>query len=422
MVARRSGGNIARVSENLKRALIARGVEISHPGLVVIDDDVDPDRVEAGVVLHPGVHVSGASTVIRAGACIGSHGAVVLEDCAIGRDAQVGSGSFNRCVLLDGASFGPSGYGRAGTSFEEGAAAAHAVGTKKTILFPSATLGSNVNACDLFLAGGTDSQDHSEIGSGFIHFNFTPFGPRGDKAAPSRFGCVPRGVWLTESRIFLGGSGGGVGPVAMGYGTVLAAGSVYRRDRGERLLVVGEKAPARERPFDPLLIRRGADRVRRCLEYMAQLVALHRWYAEVRMRLAADDALQRAVLEVGLVSLEEALVERVKQLERFVDGFDSAADRLDSHGETEEADVLRQLVAALPAASAALQDPLVVDGEAYVDCPARAALLAALASGGGAYLDWIRSLDDGTRERGRAFLQSVVDGYLAHPAGAARLL
>jgi len=409
------------VSENLKQALIARGVEMPHPEAVIVEPEVDPGRIEAGSVLHPGVRISGASTVIRAGARIGRHGPVVLEDCAIGLDAEVGSGSFTGCVLLDGASFGPGGHGRAGTLFEEGASAAHAVGTKQTILFPWATLGSNINACDMLLAGGTDPRDHSEIGSGFIHFNFTPFGPCGDKAAPSRFGCVPRGVWLTEPRIFLGGAGGVVGPITIGYGTVLAAGAVYRRDRGEGMLVVGEKDPARELRFDPLLIRRGPERVRRCLEYMAQLVALHRWYAEVRLRLAADDPFQQAVIEAGLASLEGALSDRVRQLERFVDGFAGAADRLEARGNSEEAAALLGLASALPEASAVLQDPLAIDGAELVDRTSRSALLGTVPSGGGSYLEWIRDLDDGTRDRGRVFLQSVIDGYLAHPDGAGRL-
>lgn len=422
MVAGGSRGNIAGVSEDLKQALRGRGVEMPHPELVVVADDVDPARIEPGAVLHPGVRIHGRRTVIRKGARIGPDGPVVLKDCAIGRDAKVASGSFTRCVLLDGATFGPSGHGRDGTLFEEGASAAHAVGTKQTILFPWATLGSNINACDLLLAGGTGPKDHSEIGSGFIHFNFTPFGPRGDKVTPSRFGCVPRGVWLTERRIFLGGAGGVVGPVEIGYGTVLAAGAVYRRDRGEDVLVVGEKVPARELSFDPLLVRRGLDRVRRSIGYMAHLVALHRWYAEVRMRLAAEDPLQRALIEAGLGSLEGALADRVKQLERFTEGFDASADRLASRGDSEEAEALRRLAGALPGAGSVLQDPLAVDGGEHIDRPARAALLATVPSGGGDYLDWVQGLDDGTRERGRAFLQSVVDGYLTHPDGASRLL
>ena len=52
--------------------------------------------------------------------------------------------------------------------------------------------------------------DHTEVGSSYIHFNFTP---DGDKTTASLFGDVPRGVMLNQPPIFLGGQGGTVGPV-----------------------------------------------------------------------------------------------------------------------------------------------------------------------------------------------------------------
>ena len=38
--------------------------------------------------------------------------------------------------------------------------------------------------------------------SGFIHFNFTPWGKNGDKATPSLVGNVTEGVFLDQKRIF----------------------------------------------------------------------------------------------------------------------------------------------------------------------------------------------------------------------------
>lgn len=409
------------MSQELKQALSDRGVEMPHPELVTVEADVDPERFEAGAVLLPGARISGRTTVILAGARIGTEGAAVVRDCAIGRDATLASGSFSSTVLLDGASFGPSGHSRDGTLFEERASAAHAVGTKQTILFPWATLGSNINACDCLLAGGTGPKDHSEIGSGFIHFNFTPFGPKGDKATPSLFGDVPRGVWLTEPRIFLGGAGGVVGPIRVGYGTVLAAGSVYRRDRGENLLVVGENVPAREIPFDPLAIRRGPERVKRSLEYMAELVALHRWYAEVRVRKAADDPMQLLVLEAALTLLEGALRERAKQLDRFVEGFELAADRL-PEAAVEEAGRLRSIAGALPRVRSRLVSPLQIDAEQPFDKVARGKVLNAAVEGPRDYVEWVRSLDDATRSDGYSYLKSIVDAYLSDPQGAGALV
>lgn len=54
------------------------------------------------------------------------------------------------------------------------------------------------------MAGGTSRKDHSEVGSSYIHFNFTP---DGDKTTPSLIGDVPRGEMLNQTPIFLGRQG-----------------------------------------------------------------------------------------------------------------------------------------------------------------------------------------------------------------------
>ena len=77
------------------------------------------------------------------------------------------------------------------------------------------------------MSGGTSRQDHSEVGSSYIHFNYTP---NQDKATPSLIGDVPSVVMLNQRPIFLGGQGGLVGPCRMAFGTVIAAGSICRKD------------------------------------------------------------------------------------------------------------------------------------------------------------------------------------------------
>jgi bifunctional UDP-N-acetylglucosamine pyrophosphorylase/glucosamine-1-phosphate N-acetyltransferase len=101
---------------------------------------------------------------------------------------------------------------RAGTIFEEQASIAHTVGLKQTILFPFVTLGSLINFCDCFMAGGTSRENHSEVGSSYIHFNYTP---NQDKATASLIGDVPHGVMLNQNPIFLGGQGGWWGLAAL---------------------------------------------------------------------------------------------------------------------------------------------------------------------------------------------------------------
>ena len=49
------------------------------------------------------------------------------------------------------------------------------------------------------MSGGTSRRDHSEVGSSYIHFNFTP---DGDKTTPSLFGDVVHGVLLDQPAVF----------------------------------------------------------------------------------------------------------------------------------------------------------------------------------------------------------------------------
>src|SRR2546430_17141891 len=99
-------------------------------------------------------------------------------------------------------------------------------------------MGSLINLCHLLMAGGMPREDHSEFGSAFIHFNFTPWGKSGDKATPSLIGDVTAGVFLRERRIFLGGQSGMVGPRAVGYGSMTGAGPGRRRDVGAGRLAI----------------------------------------------------------------------------------------------------------------------------------------------------------------------------------------
>jgi serine acetyltransferase len=298
-------------------ALVRHGITLPAPAAVWVEDDVDIERIaRRGVTLHPMTRIAGAQTTIGEGSEIGAQGPVVLRDCALGRRVRIASGTVESATLLDGASLGPNAHVRAGTLLEEEASTAHAVGLKQTIILAFGTLGSQINFCDCLLAGGRSRKDHSEVGSGFIHFNFTPFGAQGDKATASLFGGVPRSVLLRENRIFLGGAGGVVGPIEIGFGCVLAAGSVYRRDYADGLLVYGEPKEARAIPFDPYVVRRVEQKMKRSLRYIGHLRALAAWYRRVRLA-PAREALARYVLESALVRLAEGERERVEQVDRL---------------------------------------------------------------------------------------------------------
>ena len=227
---------------------MARGVRVVDPCQTFVDADVNPDRVDPSAVLHPGTRLHGASLLLGPRAEVGTEGPATLRDCALGADTSIASGFAHGAVLLDGASLGANAHARPGTLLEEQASTAHAVGLKHTVLLSFVTLGSLINFCDCLMAGGRSRRDHSEVGSGYIHFNFTPWGARGDKATPSLFGDVTRGVFLREDRIFLGGSGGCVGPRHVGFGAVTGAGQVTRRDVPARTMSV-QPTPEVSRPF-----------------------------------------------------------------------------------------------------------------------------------------------------------------------------
>ncbi|PKN06489.1 MAG: UDP-N-acetylglucosamine pyrophosphorylase, partial [Deltaproteobacteria bacterium HGW-Deltaproteobacteria-7] len=173
--------------------LLDKGLDIPNPLTLDIGPEVDLDRISGDVTLYPGCRISGAKTAIAPGVKLGAEGPVVIDDCRLGPDVQLKGGSFQRSVFLQKANMGPSAQIREACLLEEEANGAHCVGLKQTILFPFVTLGSLVNLCDCLMAGGLSRKDHSEVGSSYIHFNFTP---DGDKTTPSLFGDVPRGVML----------------------------------------------------------------------------------------------------------------------------------------------------------------------------------------------------------------------------------
>jgi UDP-N-acetylglucosamine/UDP-N-acetylgalactosamine diphosphorylase len=293
--------------------LIDKGVDIPNPLTLDIGPEVTPDRISGdGVTIYPGCRIYGASTVISAGVTLGAEAPVTIDDCRLGPAVDLKGGSFRKSVFLEGANMGPGAQVRDGCLLEEEANGAHCVGLKQTILFPFVTLGSLINLCDCLMAGGTSRKDHSEVGSSYIHFNFTP---DGDKTTPSLFGDVPRGVMLDQQRIFLGGQGGVVGPVRLGYGTVVAAGSILRRDvPADGMLVVSGSGRSFERERVPRSYPDLARLVTNNIVYLANLVALEQWYRHVRRRFFAAQELGDLVYEGALAMLAMAKGERCTRL------------------------------------------------------------------------------------------------------------
>lgn len=295
--------------------LIAKGVHIPNPQSVEIGDDIDPERISGmNVTLHAGTKLWGASTYVADGARIGYEGPATVQDCFVGPEVELNGGYFQQATFLYKASCGLGAHVRQGTILEEHASVAHTVGLKQTILFPFVTLGSLINFCDCLMAGGTGPKNHSEVGSSYIHFNFTP---NQDKATPSLIGDVVEGVMINQSPIFLGGQGGLVGPLQIAYGTVIAAGSVCRKDQltPQRLVIEGPM-PTTCLPLITGMYQNLTRLLRKNFHYIAQLTALRHWYVKVRSCFIGP-ALPKAVHEGLVATLDKGIAERLTQLEKM---------------------------------------------------------------------------------------------------------
>jgi len=297
---------------------LKRGVVIPCPESVEIDPEIPPENFARGVVIHAGSRIRGTGTSIGPGCILGAEAPATIENCQLGQGVELKGGYFSSATFLDGSCVGSGAHVRSGTLLEEEASAAHTVGLKQTIFLPFVTAGSLINFCDCLMAGGTSRKNHSEIGSSYIHFNFTP---RQDKATASLIGDVPRGVMLNQPPIFLGGQGGLVGPARISFGTIIAAGSICRKD-----------ILAENKFYAPPVITDGGLQdfdqeqygsilrvVRNNFIYIGNLFALHAWYLLVRKQNMSRDFHSKSCWSGALTRIEEGIQERIVQLSRLVD-------------------------------------------------------------------------------------------------------
>src|SRR5512136_1408054 len=268
-------------ANNKIKELIKKGVNIPNPLNIDVGEEVNIDHISGKAVkIYPGCRIYGEKTVISSGVQLGYEAPVTVDNCQLGPKVELKGGYFNKSVFLEKASMGLGGHVREACLLEEQANGAHCVGLKHTILFPFVTLGSLINFCDCLMAGGTSRRDHSEVGSSYIHFNFTP---EGDKTTASLIGDVSRGVMLNKPPIFLGGQGGMIGPLRMSYGNVVAAGSILREDVGtEKQLIVSKSHSGKVVDLIPRAYPSLSRVVENNVIYIANVIALEQWYLHVR--------------------------------------------------------------------------------------------------------------------------------------------
>ena len=258
------------------------------------------------------------------------------------------------------------------------------------------------------MAGGSGRSDHSEIGSSYIHFNFTP---RQDKATASLIGDVPRGVMLDQKPIFLGGQGGLVGPAVIAYGTVIPAGMICRED----VLVEGQlfvPAPLASNASGEMIpgLYRGINRIiKKNLTYIGNLQALKSWYMHARKRFMSADPFARACWTGAISRLEEGVRERAERLRQVCDKMPRSLEL--SKSKSDYPDAFRKQQAAFIKTWSAIEQRLLEGPREAVGSADRNTFLSHWdrLSTGTSYLEAVRQLDMEARKAGTAWLQSIVD-------------
>ncbi len=290
--------------------------ELQDSGALFVGPEVHLERIAPDVVFYPGCRISGEELSIGPGCVIGAEAPVTLNNCQLGARVHLAGGFFEESTFLDDAKAGSCSHVRPGCLLEEGASIAHSVGIKQTVFLPWVTAGSLINFCDALMAGGTSRKDHSEIGSSYIHFNFTP---HQDKATASLIGDVPNGVLLKQPPIFLGGQGGLVGPAKIAFGTVIPAGQIWRGNVETPNQLVARAGFKRDLAmnYNPNNFSSISQIVRNNLTYIGNILALDAWHRVVRSRYLSAFAFQEACRVGARKRLADILTERLHRLDEL---------------------------------------------------------------------------------------------------------
>jgi UDP-N-acetylglucosamine/UDP-N-acetylgalactosamine diphosphorylase len=208
---------------------------------------------------------------------------------------------------------------------------------------------------------------------------------------------------LASSPIFLGGQGGLVGPRRIAFGTVVAAGTIMRRDvlKPDRLIFGQNTSRLKEVSYD---LSAYGD-VRRILKnnfiYIANLHALYAWYGFVRPGLMQADMYAQAALEGAKRQIEAMVNERIKRIDQLTAKVAASLEKTGITGGVTQSQ--SDFVNSWSQARAQLQ--LNRDGG---DEQLREAFLAELQPGDGGYLENLRRQSSAAKDAGLLWLENIV--------------
>jgi UDP-N-acetylglucosamine/UDP-N-acetylgalactosamine diphosphorylase len=366
-------------------------------------------------MIYGGARISGENTLIAEDVRLGYEAPVTLINCQLGPAVELKGGYFADSVFLEKASMGANAQVRNGCLLEEESGGNHTVGLKQTILFPFVTLGSLINFCDCLMAGGTSRKNHSEVGSSYIHFNYTP---GQDKATASLIGDVPRGVMLKENPIFLGGQGGLIGPGQLDYGTVIPAGIIYRQYPSKSgLLEASCDLPLSRRELPRVVhgdIRR---KVYLNVLYIANLLALRQWYIHIRREFFRKQKFGDGLYAGASGVIAEAVIERLKQLKLFIRNMENSlagsAKKKKKNMSTQVIHLRKKVLLMWPQmeeylSAADIEKFGLKERDAFIK------IIRKKSAGSISYLEAIKSLSPAEAKTGTDWLKRIISGVTGH--------
>jgi hypothetical protein len=199
--------------------------------------------------------------------------------------------------------------------------------------------------------------------------------------------------------------------VHIDYGTVLAAGFVYRQDHGPDELVVGEAIKPHTRAFSAAGYRRIGPRVQRNLRYIGNLCALWHWYQRVRLPLAAGEAQLTALYRRAAETVAGGIEERIKRLEQLAGYMPQSIAQLEPLGSRVAGEIAdqRSFAERWPTMATQLRAFAQRPGD---DASFSGRLVDQLGSGQD-YVAAIQALSPQAVMEGTAWLQQIVDQTVA---------
>jgi bifunctional UDP-N-acetylglucosamine pyrophosphorylase / glucosamine-1-phosphate N-acetyltransferase len=247
------------------------------------------------------------------------------------------------------------------------------------------------------------------VGSSYIHFNFTP---NQDKATASLIGDVANGVMLDQAPIFLGGQGGLVGPSRIAFGTVIAAGSVFRKDqlKPDRLVFEGGGRGG-NLPYSTGIYRNVKRQAVNNIIYMANLVALMAWYTHIR-RLFVGERFPQLLYEGLTATLKLAIRERIKRFTEFCEKLNRSKKIYQQQmGEEASAQLIHQKEALYSGRHRTIDviNDCLHEIDRYENAAFRSIIQKKIDQSGGNYIDVIKGLENKEAALGTRWLQSIVD-------------